>query len=412
MTKTNPWVEFVRAYAKKHNISYGCALSEAGAEYRKKKEKKPVKKVVQKVAEKPVKKVVKKKVQKEEIDEEELRQAREADEILKKLEDRMKETLNLNKKDLQDLINRFDDAGFIDEYKKVKNLDEAISNISIEKLGFKTSVKKEEKPVEKRELKGAEYRNQKVKKPVKKPVKKTVQKIEKPVQKIEKPVKKPVKKVVKKEAEKPVKKEEKPKKIIGIVRYEVKKWDDIYGLDPKDINFRLNDVFLKEQIETVKNIKNKDELFKNIVDWMKRYCEREKECHIWAEAMMPMVYNNIVNEKYKKLDLWKKYLLSLVMTNYILFNYNKDINFTPFSSIWYRETTRFLNINMKKQEIQSINNVFRQGDGEYNNDELLEIDNKYKIYANPIFRSQKYVNKIERKKATKAPDAMLLKIGI
>jgi hypothetical protein len=85
MTKTTPWVEFVRAYAKKHNISYGCALSEAGAE----------------------------------------------------------------------------------------------------------------------------YRNQKVKKPVKKPVKKTVQKIEKPVQKIEKPVKKPVKKVVKKEAEKPVKKEEK-----------------------------------------------------------------------------------------------------------------------------------------------------------------------------------------------------------
>jgi len=26
----NPWVEFVRAYAKDNNISYGCAISEAG----------------------------------------------------------------------------------------------------------------------------------------------------------------------------------------------------------------------------------------------------------------------------------------------------------------------------------------------------------------------------------------------
>jgi len=31
----NAWVEFVKQYAKKKNISYGCAISEAGPEYRK-----------------------------------------------------------------------------------------------------------------------------------------------------------------------------------------------------------------------------------------------------------------------------------------------------------------------------------------------------------------------------------------
>ena len=30
----NPWVDFVRAYAKDNNISYGCAISEAGVAYR------------------------------------------------------------------------------------------------------------------------------------------------------------------------------------------------------------------------------------------------------------------------------------------------------------------------------------------------------------------------------------------
>ena len=33
----NAWVEFVRQYAKKNNISYGFAISEAGPEYRKMK---------------------------------------------------------------------------------------------------------------------------------------------------------------------------------------------------------------------------------------------------------------------------------------------------------------------------------------------------------------------------------------
>ena len=33
----NPWVDFVRAYAKENNLSYGCAISEAGPEYRKMK---------------------------------------------------------------------------------------------------------------------------------------------------------------------------------------------------------------------------------------------------------------------------------------------------------------------------------------------------------------------------------------
>jgi len=30
----NPWVDFLRQYAKDNNISYGCAISEAGAAYR------------------------------------------------------------------------------------------------------------------------------------------------------------------------------------------------------------------------------------------------------------------------------------------------------------------------------------------------------------------------------------------
>ena len=30
----NPWVEFVRQYRKDNNISYGCAISEAGPAYR------------------------------------------------------------------------------------------------------------------------------------------------------------------------------------------------------------------------------------------------------------------------------------------------------------------------------------------------------------------------------------------
>ena len=30
----NAWVEFVRQYSKDNNISYGCAISEAGPAYR------------------------------------------------------------------------------------------------------------------------------------------------------------------------------------------------------------------------------------------------------------------------------------------------------------------------------------------------------------------------------------------
>ena len=30
----NPWVEFVRQFSKDNNISYGCAISEAGPAYR------------------------------------------------------------------------------------------------------------------------------------------------------------------------------------------------------------------------------------------------------------------------------------------------------------------------------------------------------------------------------------------
>jgi hypothetical protein len=36
----NPWVDFVRQYAKDNNISYGCAISEAGVAYRAMKQEK------------------------------------------------------------------------------------------------------------------------------------------------------------------------------------------------------------------------------------------------------------------------------------------------------------------------------------------------------------------------------------
>ena len=34
--KTNPWIAHVKAYAKKHNLSYGDAISKARSSYRKK----------------------------------------------------------------------------------------------------------------------------------------------------------------------------------------------------------------------------------------------------------------------------------------------------------------------------------------------------------------------------------------
>ena len=42
----NAWVEFVRAFAKENNLSYGCAISEASPAYRKmKQEKKSTQKI-------------------------------------------------------------------------------------------------------------------------------------------------------------------------------------------------------------------------------------------------------------------------------------------------------------------------------------------------------------------------------
>ena len=62
----NPWVEFVREYAKKNNITYMCAISKAKDEYRAMKEgKKKVEKVEpKKVEPKKIepKKVIEKKV--------------------------------------------------------------------------------------------------------------------------------------------------------------------------------------------------------------------------------------------------------------------------------------------------------------------------------------------------------------
>ena len=34
--KQNPWIKHVKAYAKKHNISYGDAISKARSSYKKK----------------------------------------------------------------------------------------------------------------------------------------------------------------------------------------------------------------------------------------------------------------------------------------------------------------------------------------------------------------------------------------
>jgi len=56
----NAWVLFVKEYAKKNNISYGCAISKAGEEYRAlKSEKKiePAKKIEMLKVEPEVKKI-------------------------------------------------------------------------------------------------------------------------------------------------------------------------------------------------------------------------------------------------------------------------------------------------------------------------------------------------------------------
>ena len=42
----NEWVNFLKKYAQENNISYGCAISEAGPAYRKKKEEKNQKKQI------------------------------------------------------------------------------------------------------------------------------------------------------------------------------------------------------------------------------------------------------------------------------------------------------------------------------------------------------------------------------
>ena len=62
----NAWVQHVRAYAKKHNISYMCAISKASKTY--KKPAKKVKKVKKKIVNKVVKKVNKKEAIKREND--------------------------------------------------------------------------------------------------------------------------------------------------------------------------------------------------------------------------------------------------------------------------------------------------------------------------------------------------------
>lgn len=50
----NAWVLFVKEYAKKNNISYGCAISKAGEEYRALKSGKKIETVKPKIIE-PVK---------------------------------------------------------------------------------------------------------------------------------------------------------------------------------------------------------------------------------------------------------------------------------------------------------------------------------------------------------------------
>ena len=165
MTKTNPWVEYVRQYALKNNISYGCAISEAVESYRKLK---------------TVKKPSKKSVKKEEPKKEE------------------------PKKSVKKLVKK------PDKKKSSKKLVNGTLEIDVPIKAIITTIKKPELGMKRLEL--------------------------------------------------------------GMKRFEVKNWDDIYGLDPKDPNYKLNYALLKEQIETVKNLENKDKLFKNIIEWMRLYC--------------------------------------------------------------------------------------------------------------------------------------------
>ena len=67
--KANPWIDHIKAYAKKNNITYGCALSlpDCKNTYKKKSEKKADKKKDKKKADKEVDK----EVDKEDVDENE-----------------------------------------------------------------------------------------------------------------------------------------------------------------------------------------------------------------------------------------------------------------------------------------------------------------------------------------------------
>ena len=90
MVNKNPWVEYVRQYALKNNISYGCAISEASKSYKKLKKpdvKKPIKKTIKKpdvkkpdVKKPDVKKPdVKKPIDKKEVKKEEKKPVKKSD---------------------------------------------------------------------------------------------------------------------------------------------------------------------------------------------------------------------------------------------------------------------------------------------------------------------------------------------
>ena len=88
----NAWVEFVRQYAKENNLSYGCAISEAGPAYRK------MKAMNAKPKEGKKGKVIVQKKPKEEETFEELRQKIMAHLIYTKPNDIKSSLMNLNDK--------------------------------------------------------------------------------------------------------------------------------------------------------------------------------------------------------------------------------------------------------------------------------------------------------------------------
>ena len=113
----NPWVDFVRQYAKDNNISYGCAISEAGVAYRKMKQEAKLPKT-------PTKKriTIKPKIEKSKADaRESVENALSYLEKMKKIEDDKLDQSDFYKYQYLAWFENSNDISRSNKYKEIKN---------------------------------------------------------------------------------------------------------------------------------------------------------------------------------------------------------------------------------------------------------------------------------------------------